>query len=434
MTDVDDPGPGQEGYWSALDGAGDGGDPTVRQLVLDALGGVETVHAVTATHRTESTVYLVVTYSTTMQSVDTAPDLDVPVVDLRTVAVDLDAETVTATDNGLWVPADGDVAHAATKALARATTDLSNDRDDEVPPARMAADGVDVDVDLVLDRTMTPRDDGQNVDRMAREPGIDPARPWGYGADPPPEIDRLVERFGEAGLDPSDHVTRLKWGTKEPMDRTPRPVAELAGNYGVETRARDEGFIAVDVDYPEAFPDDHGLPETFAVTSPHGDDDRRHLLFYCQEKETIAREVGAWAVQSVEWGDLWIGDRYVVGPGSQLSAYGCDNGDHTVGDEAACSACMDPDAGYYRIVEDEPLAEVTAADVLGLLDGSEGYVLRDEPTAPDPPETDADDGEPELADHEGRCASCGAVRPTEDLKTVEVLDSERRICRGGCDA
>lgn len=432
--------PGQEGYWSDLadraadddlDDATEG--ETVRDLVVDALGGVETVHSVTATLRSDGTVYLVVAYSTTMDSVDTAPDLDVPIVDVRTVAVDLDTETVTATDNGLWVPADAGVLDALTRGVARATSDAGTD--DPPAPARTAPDDVDVDVDRVLARRFdTEGREGQHTDRMTREPGISAGRSWGYGAGPPSEVERFVGRLREAGLDEDEHLTRLKWGAKEPMDRVTRPLSELTGNYGVETLPRDSGLVMVDVDYPERFPDDDvvDLPETLAVSSPHGDDERRHLIFLCSEKERLAAEVGGWAVQSVAWGDLWIGDRYVVGPGSQLSAYGCDDGDNSAGDEGACPRCSDPDGGYYRFETDAPIAEVEADDVLELLDGSDGYDVRDAPSTPEPPEP-VDDVEAELADDEVRCANCSEVRPVDETKTVEVLDEERHICRGGCE-
>jgi hypothetical protein len=369
-----------------------------------------------------------------MDQVDTAPDMDVPILDLRTIVVDFDEDSLTVSDNGLWVPHDQDVAEGLTQMLGRTVSDLSSaTRPDVGPVLRSAAD--DVDVELLLEREIAPEIptvDGQAVDKMQRHTGIDPARSWGYGAGPPPEVDHVVELLEDADLDPADHLSRLVWGKKEPMDRVGRPVDELTGNYGVELQPRDYGLIAIDVDYPEEFPEEFELPETLEVSSPHGDDSRRHILLKCSDKGAIAEEIQAWAVQSTPWGDLWIGDRYVVGPGSQLSEYGCDDGEHIRGEAGGCEDCEDPESGVYRIVNDAPIADVDADTILDLLDSSPGYELRDGPADPDPPEPDEADVDDEETGT--TCDNCGAEHEDEEtLKELPVGGSARVICRGGCE-
>ena len=437
----------REDFWEQFDGvsAPDDQEPdrelpteSVRDLLEDELVA-DRIHGITASRRRGDTIYLVVSRSTTLDVVSDL-DIEMPVVDLRTVVVDLEDDNLSVSDNGLWIPQEADIAETLIKTLARTMSDLKGSTDDDAPPLlNSAVDGLDV--ELLLDREIAVAEHevgGQAVDKMQRHTGIDPARPWGYGAGPPPEIDRVVERLEEVGLNPAEHTTRLVWGKKEPMDRRPRPINELKGNYGIEFLPRNKGLIALDVDYPEHFPDSE-LPETFEVSSPHGDDSQRHIILYCDRKHEIADRLGAWAIQGVEWGDLWIGDRYVVGPGSQLSEYGCDNGEYERGEPGGCSECESETGGFYEIVNDVPIASVEPEEIFALIDESSGYELRDRPADPDPP--DLDDVEDEISieslkEHEDpdgvECDSCGDRRSEDDLKTFEVAGETRQICRGGC--
>jgi hypothetical protein len=403
---------------------------TVLEAVRDAID-IDELHGLATTRRSGETWYLVAAHSTTLEALDDGPDSTLPVLDLRTVVVDLETDSVTPTDNGLWVPRDsGDVAESLTRLLARSTSDLENGEPVGDPATPSAVDGMEP--SWLLEKTVTVDDaediEGQHVEKMKRHTGVSPARSWGYGAGPPPEVDDVVERLEAAGLDPADHLSRLVWGKKEPMDRVTRPLEELVGNYGIELQPREVGLVALDVDYPEAFPEEAeaALPETLEISSPHGDDERRHIVLRCDEKDRVAEELGAWAVQSVEWGDLWIGDRYLVGPGSQLSEYGCDHGPHDRGDAGGCPTCEDPDRGYYRVVRDAPIAPVSGETVLELVpDDGEGE-LRDEQAAPDAP------GEPAVLE----CHNCGSEydveQAAEALESVEVAGETYRKCREGC--
>ena len=395
---------------------------TVRRLLSEQING--DLHGLAITRQQGETTYCVVSRSTTWDQIDESVDMDIPVTDIRTVVVDEDSETVKLSDNGLWIPGDTDVSESLTRLLSRTTSDKRGSTDGS-PLTLSAVDGLDAESLLSKQFERETVESGQHVDKMDSHGGIDPSRPWGYGGGPPPEVSKAVERLQEAGLDPEDHLSRLVWGKKEPMDRQPRPVEELTGNYGIELQPRDSGLIAIDVDYPDEFPDSE-LPETFEVSSPHGDDRRRHIVFRCDDKERLADEIGAWAVQGVDWGDLWVGDRYLVGPGSQLSEFGCDNGDHDRGERGGCEACEDPAGGHYRVISDKPIATVSADRILSLLDES-GFAnaeRRDGPTDPDPPERDdeRDDGLP-------TCDNCGAARDPEDLTELATVT----VCRGECN-
>jgi hypothetical protein len=404
---------------------------SVRERLAEELDG--DLHGLTITRRQGETVYCVAVRSTTWDAVD-GDRPNIPILDARTVVVDFETDAVRVSDNGLWVPQEGEVATSLTSLLARASNDLGDGVEEDADPLYKSA-SEEVDVDLFLDREVevpTEGVDGQDVEKMELHTGIDPAREWGYGAGPPPEVETVVDRLTEAGLDPSEHLTWLVWGKKEPMDRTPRPVEDLYGNYGIELLPRESGLVAIDVDYPEHFPDSE-LPETFEVSSPHGDDSQRHIILRCDEKERLAEELGAWAVQAVDWGDLWVGDRFLVGPGSQLSEFGCDNGEHERGEPGGCEACEDPESGYYEVLTDAPIATVDAEVILDLLGDSDGYETRDRaPEAPRPDDAvDVEETDPV------KCDSCGETYPDEDpdevLKELPVGDSTRRICRGGCE-
>jgi len=422
----------REDFWEQVgtDG-GDGETVPVRDRLAGELDA-EQIHGIATTREQDDTIYLVVASTRTWDVVDEDVDMDIPVLDVRTAVVDLGADTVKLSENGLWVPHEDEVSEALVSLLARSTTDLNRGLDVDAGPALVSAvEGIETEDVLAREIEVEDDVDGQHVDKMESHGGIDPSRSWGYGAGPPPEVATTVERLREAGLDPSEHLSRLVWGKKEPMDRLTRPLDELTGNYGVELQPRESGLIALDVDYPGAFPESE-LPETFEVSSPHGTDERRHIVFRCDEKDAIAEEIGAWAVQSIDWGDLWVGDRYLVGPGSQLSEFGCDTDGHTRGERGGCDACEDAEGGCYRVVSDEPIATVSSDRILALLDesGFRDAEPRNGPADPDPPESDDDqDDEPDVP----TCDSCGAARDPDTVKTVTVGDSERQICRGGCD-
>lgn len=415
-------------------------EQTTREHLYDLLGiSEEEVSSIEIHERQANTVYGLISYRTTYAEIN-GGDNSMPVIRLVSWVADYDREHVSVIeDNSMWIPADRELSTNLMQMVARSRDEIAGEIEPETPPREVGCRDVDADLalDRVIDLSETP--DSQAVERMVSERGIDPSREWGYGAGPPPEIEHVADRLREADLDPAEHVARLVWGQKEPMDRTPRPVNELVGNYGIELLPRDSGLIAIDVDYPEEYPD-MLIPDTLEVSSPHGSDEQRHILLRCEEKERVAEEIGAWAVQGAPWGDLWIGDRYVVGPGSQLGEYGCDNGEHDRGEAGGCEHCEDPDAGYYEIVSDEPIAEVDPDFVIELLEESDGYKLRNDRTDPSPPDSESE-GETEVDPREESetdqavisCDSCDESIRTEEAMKLETAGKVRYICEGGCE-
>jgi len=223
-------------------------------------------------------------------------------------------------------------------------------------------------------------------------------------------------------------------------------VDELLGNYGVDCLSQDAGLVCVDVDSPDAFPIGVDLPETFSISSPHGDDERRHLLFYCPDKDELADELGAWSVndatnvQGDVWGDLWAGaNRYVVGAGCQIGAHACNKRDAEVPKDDGCNAdgcdswlgceccrngcdvCSDEQRGYYTVVNDVPIAEVDAGTLLQLVPEGE---VQDEQRAGN----QLSNGLPD-AEQEGyvRTSCCDSVLPEDATFSV----GDRHMCCDG---
>jgi hypothetical protein len=397
------------------------------------------IHGIQEMETTNRDAYFLIHRTTTADEIPNGPDSSFTVLDRRTVAADLDTGEITVTDNGLWTLPDTEILESEKTQLCRSMTDTTHPNNwDPVetagkPPEPKALNAV-VPVN-------DPTDSGQNIERMERDPGISPQREWGYGGGPPPEVSEIAERINSLGLDPSDHFIRLLWGAKEPFD-SPResvPVEDLVGNYGIEVNERDVGLVAVDVDYPDKF--DADLPDTLEVSSPHGTDRQRHLLFYCENKTEISDALGgAWASQVPDWGELWVGSRYLVGPGCELSQYGCSEGEHESGERGGCSRCSTPGDGTYEILNDPPIATVEPDRIISelLVTGDKSVTVTAES---DPFDRGNDtDGEEEQThkntlaetDEFCRCEKCLEVIPTEEAFVTRKNGKEITVCKGGC--
>ena len=412
-----------------------------RDHLLDQLPVEEDdLTAVEIHHRQGETVYGTLAYRTTLDQVSDR-DTQLPVIQIESFVIDYDRPHVSILDdNSLWIPADEDSVSNLMQIIARSRSEIGESIPDDSPPAMIGSEDVDTELALSREIDLSGGDMGQHTDRMDRETGIDPSREWGYGAGPPPEIEHVADRLREAGLDPAEHTTRLRWGQKEPMTRTPRPVDELVGNYGIELLPREEGLVAIDIDHPEHFPEEIEIPDTFEVSSPHGGDERRHVVLRCDSKDEIREYLnGSWAVQELDWGDLWVGDRYLVGPGSQLGEYGCDKGDTERGDEGGCVHCEDPEDGYYEIVSDHEIETVSPDYIIDLLEATDSYSTlsgREHQTAP-PEEIDQDNPTRPQEEHVEEamttCDSCGDIIETDDAVCLEADGKVRYVCPGGCD-
>lgn len=408
--------PGTERYWSDLEHAeADGGDeedpaPTVRERIEEELDA-EQIHGITVTAKRGTTTYCVVSQTKEQHGGE--------VVDLRTVVVDLAEETVKVSDNGLWIPRDSETLEGLTQVVARTTTEVGSGREyDE--PVRASID--EVDVDDLLATEIAPDD---------YDPGVDGwGDSWGNGQGAPPEIHEFVDRLLEADVE-TERFSRLDYGAKSPWERyANRPASELMGNYGVET-LEDDPLIVIDVDDPEDAPLDE-LPETYAVSSPHGDDRRAHHFYRVEGKEAVYDHFGSWAVKP-GWGDVWIAGEYVVGPGSMLN--GCQKDD--------CHECAKPEGGRYTVHRDTAIESLDADDLIDLLESSwsrdEDDEDADDLDGADEPEQDAvetdavdeDDGEDD--EHTVECHDCGAEIPDEDAVLADRDGAPVYVCGGGCE-
>lgn len=361
-------------------------DTTVLDRIVDELDGSE-IHAIAVTATRRSTHYAVVAHTTSNSGGD--------VIDLRTVVVDLDDESVRVTDNGMWIPFDRDAVHAVLKGLARTHTDMAEPDAEGRSPAGLSA--VSTPASEVLS-TPVEDDDEAPSDGWGDE--------WGNGEGPPPDAHDLVSRLREADLD-GERFSRLDFGSKTPWERRTdpdegRPVGELLGNFGVETYESGR-LVVVDVDYPDEV--DRELPETYAVSSASGSDDRAHYYYALPdgvEKYGLYDYYGSWALKP-DFGDVWIAGEYVVGPGSRLD-----------------------DGGTYEVVDDVPIATIKPSELMSIVPRSV-----DEAEGHDDDVEDDEDGDAD-ADEDGveRESITGSTPDAEDADLVTCSECGRFVRRG----
>jgi len=387
----------------------------------------EQIHGAALTKVNGATYYVVVAM--------TGSNAGGAVLDLRTVEVDLGDETVRACENGLWVPHDPEISKSLTQLLGRATNDLTDSVDPDAPPAaHTAVEGASLDSLLSQPIRGDSREDSEETEESDSEAtGV------------PEEIDLLRERLSAAGIGVSERFNKLQFGSKEPWDHELVGKDGLYGNYGVYCTAEDS-LVIVDVDDPEEAPD---LPRSFAVTSPHGSEERRHLFYKVPDWEEIHKTADKWNFKP-SWGDVQVSNRYVVGPGCQLDAEGCDLGDHEAGEPGGCPECEDPDGGCYEIVDRGSIEEVPAVALIEVLrrdsqatvetgsseSRSEGRQSVDSREAPEEGATDPEADETDESDESGssvECHECGRSLPESEASLL-ASDETREIwrCSGGC--
>lgn len=377
-----------EDYWRTLaDGEGTDDEDeteTVLDRIVDQLDP-ERIHGIEFHGSNGQTYYGVVAYSGTQNGL--------PVLDLRTVVVDLEQQVVKIHNNGLWIPRSSENAEALVKLLARSTSDLAGSSSRDAPPATISSIGADP------ESILTQEIEGDEYE--APDDGW--GETWGNGQGEPPEAHALVRRLEEAGVE-TERFSRLNFGEKTPWERyANRPVDELLGNYGVETLEGDP-LVVVDVDYPEDAPID-ALPETYRVSSPNGSDERAHHYYVVEDSDRVAEHFGTAAVKP-GWGDVWVSGEYVVGPG--------------------CRA----DDGRYEVVSDVPITEIAADDLIDLLEDS---WTREEQTIEPEPE---DDDRVAQADDEGAaevvCHDCGREIEGDEATLTDRDGSPVYVCGGEC--
>ena len=390
--------------------------PTVRDRIDEEIDG--RIHGIAVTASRGSTTYAVVSHSTSGRGGDR--------VALTTVVVDLGDDTVKASGNSLWVPRDPNTVEGLTRIVARTRTDVTNDRGDE--PAVQSIPGVDAE-DLLATEVEPDEYDGG----LSKAEGDAPV---------PSGADIMAERLREAGVDTEERFNRLKYDRKSPWSHDLGDRDYIVGNYGVYA-TRDDPLVLVDVDYPERL--DTPLPDTLTVSSPHGDDERAHRFFTVDDPERYREALGKWNA-GPEWGEIRVANEYVVGPGSKLEAVGCTAGDHKDGEDGGCDVCSDPSRGFYEIVEDTEIAEVSAEWLIDLAggvdedtedvreaaatDGGSGDETPEDADVPDDVDEAAHTGEPD----EVECHRCGDEIP-ETEAVVLASDGDTTVwgCRGGCE-
>lgn len=356
------------------------------------------IHAVALTATRGSTHYAVVA--------STGRNSGGDVIDLRTVVVDLAEENVRRTDNGMWIPYDEDAVLAVLRGLSRTHTDVRETDGEAREPLALSA--VAADAEEVLSTPVEDEED-HDPDGWGEE--------YGNGAGEPPQVHDLVDRLREADLR-VDRFSRLDFESKTPWERyAERTADELLGNYGVET-LEEGSLVVLDVDYPEDAPD---LPETYAVSSPNGSDERAHHYYRLPEdvdKHGLFDYYGSWALKP-SWGDVWIAGEYVVGPGSRA------------------------DGGSYDVVADRPIETIEAAELMDLVprsvDGDEDATGVEEETET---ETDVEDdraGADDAVDDDRagedadetdgvECDACGEVVDREEATLDDRGDGPVYVC------
>lgn len=398
-----------EDYWEDLEDDLEDVPEESRTTVLDRIVEQlepERIHGIEIHGSNGRAYYGVIAYSGRQNGMD--------VLDLRTVVIDLRDETVKIHDNGLWIPRFEGAAAALTSIVARAKDDLDGSVSDDAPPLTTSA--IDAEADRILSHEI--EDDYQPED------GDGWGETWGNGQGPPPQIYDFVARLEQADV-PTERFSQLVFGEKVPNERYGNRPADqgIYGNYGVETGVpgtTDEAgvdgrvlekdpLVIVDVDYPEDAPLEE-IPETYAVSSASGSDDRAHHYFRCPDKEAVRDYFGSWAVKP-SWGDIWLAGEYVVGPG-----------------------CKTED-GTYDVVTDVPIATLSSEELIELADDG-----ADDPAEADDrlEELDAGHPEPEIEDDpdeddgpDVECYDCGTPLDPGTATLADRDGSPAYICPGG---
>lgn len=412
-----------EDYWERLEDEVDDDVPdTVLDRIVDQLDP-ERIHGIEFHGMNGKAYYGVVAYSGRQNGMD--------VLDLRTVVVDLRDDHVKVHDNGLWIPRFEGAAGALTSVVARASSEIDGSIEDDEPPLMTSA--INTSAESILSHEIE--------DDYVPEDGDGWGKTWGNGQGPPPEIDAFVDRLEQADV-PTDRFSQLVFGEKVPNERYGNrgPREGIYGNYGVETgvpSSTDEAgvdgrvlendpLVIVDVDDPEAAPLEE-IPETYAVSSASGSDERAHHYFRVPDKEAVYDYYGTWAVKP-GWGDVWVAGEYVVGPG-----------------------CKTED-GTYDVVTDVPLATLSSDELIDLCEQGpddptkaddrleeleQGGPDRDDDLEPEPVDAESQvtsDEDEDEDDREVECHDCGASIDPSAADLVDRDGSPAYVCPGGeCD-
>ena len=170
--------------------------------------------------------------------------------------------------------------------------------------------------------------------------------------DPTAEQRQIVaKRLAEAGLS-IDRFIDVEDDQKQSYDHSTGGPESVYGNYGVYAG---EEFIGIDIDDYDDRLDTTAvdeLPATFTVDTAHGGKHR----YYRVRNDAISKLrviTGGAANVSLSWGEIHAQNKYLVGPGSEISK--CS--------KTGCASCK-YGGSSYTIAENRPIATITA-DELG---------------------------------------------------------------------
>jgi len=199
---------------------------------------------------------------------------------------------------------------------------------------------------------------------------------------------RIADRFAEADreTDRFINVTDGEKGTHDHDTRCSDPRNVRSQNYGIYPG---DGLVYLDVDdYGDSTADKglaaiRDLQETLTTESPHTDGDLGGHRFYRVTGDAVDALEAAFGTANPQpsWGEVRAHNQYVTGPGSELDS--CDKDWHD---------CSEPGEGHYTIASDEPIATITAEELVDALEadpdlaGADGH-SDDRDGAPDGRET-----------------------------------------------
>ncbi|WP_256298906.1 bifunctional DNA primase/polymerase [Haloarchaeobius salinus] len=169
----------------------------------------------------------------------------------------------------------------------------------------------------------------------------------------------VAGRLEKAGLH-SERFIDVTDGRKQSYDHTRLSPDAVAGNYGVYCG---RGLLGFDIDDYNGHADTRaleGLPATFTVRTPHGGE-HHYFKSVRGASATIRAATGGARNVSLNWGEIYGGGKYLVGPGSEIT-------------DCNKTGCTDTENHEsYAILDDRPIAEIGPESVRSVLSAQAGH-------------------------------------------------------------
>lgn len=163
----------------------------------------------------------------------------------------------------------------------------------------------------------------------------------------PAAVERRVvaERLEEAGLS-TDRFINVESDRKQSFDHKTGSHESVRGNYGVYTGGGLVGFDIDDYNDHIETPALDRLPSTFSVKTAH-DGEHRYYSVSEDPVSMLRLLTGGAANPSLSWGEIHARNKYLVGPGSEI----------TECSKSGCASCK-YGSSAYTIAEDRPIATI----------------------------------------------------------------------------